>query len=235
MNNSIHKDNLEALQKFQQMLNATPDVAGIEKTPDLKAQTLVISHVETTLDEMFFGHWRTENFKWERMANEVVGSIDLIAIHPISGYEIRRTGAASIIIMVDRAPQNLDNVERNRWALNADNKKPNALDLAFPKLKTECIKNAALSLGKLFGRDLNRKNADIYKAFNLKGKLPQGGDKDVAYVLDLINNAETLMDCTRIQKACSSEVLAQVYNELNNRRNFLIDRGDEMRQFTEGV
>ncbi|MFO0204151.1 MAG: hypothetical protein ACK528_13590, partial [Alphaproteobacteria bacterium] len=171
---------LEALQKFQQMLNGTPDVAGIEKTPDLKAQTLVISHVETTLDEMFFGHWRTENFKWERMANEVVGSIDLVVIHPISGYELRRSGAASIVIMVDRAPQNLDNIERNRWALNADNKKPNALDLAFPKLKTECIKNAALSLGKLFGRDLNRKNFDVYKAFNLKGKLPQGMDKDVA-------------------------------------------------------
>ena len=235
MNNSFHKDNLEALQKFQQMLNSTPDVAGIEKTPDLKAQTLVISHVETTLDEMFFGHWRTENFKWERMANEVVGSIDLVVIHPISGYELRRSGAASIIIMVDRAPQNLDNVERNRWALNADNKKPNALDLAFPKLKTECIKNAALSLGKLFGRDLNRKNFDVYKAFNLKGKLPQGMEKDVAYVRELINNAETLTDCTRIQKACSTEVLAQVHDELMNRRNFIIDRGNEMRQFSEGV
>lgn len=235
MNNSFHKDNLEALQKFQQMLNGTPDVSGIEKTPDLKAQTLVISHVETTLDEMFFGHWRTENFKWERMANEVVGSIDLVVIHPISGYELRRSGAASIVIMVDRAPQNLDNIERNRWALNADNKKPNALDLAFPKLKTECIKNAALSLGKLFGRDLNRKNFDVYKAFNLKGKLPQGMEKDVAYVRELINNAETLVDCTRIQKACSSEILAQVNDELMNRRNFIIDRGNELRQFSEGV
>ena len=185
--------------------------------------------------EMFFGHWRTENFKWERMANEVVGSIDLVVIHPISGYEIRRSGAASIIIMVDRAPQNLDNVERNRWALNADNKKPNALDLAFPKLKTECIKNAALSLGKLFGRDLNRKNFDVYKAFNLKGKLSQGMEKDVAYVRELINNAETLTDCTRIQKACSTEVLAQVHDDLMNRRNFIIDRGDEARQFSEGV
>ena len=233
--NSFHKDNLEALQKFQQMLNGTPDVAGIEKTPDLKAQTLVISHVETTLDEMFFGHWRTENFKWERMANEVVGSIDLVVIHPISGYELRRSGAASIVIMVDRAPQNLDKIERNRWALNADNKKPNALDLAFPKLKTECIKNAALSLGKLFGRDLNRKNFDVYKAFNLKGKLPQGMEKDVAYVRELINNAETLVDCTRIQKACSSEILAQVHDELMNRRNFIIDRGNELRQFSEGV
>jgi hypothetical protein len=42
------------------------------------------------------------------------------------------------------------------------------LDLAFPKLKAECVKNAALSLGKLFGRDLNRKNKDEYKPFRLK-------------------------------------------------------------------
>ncbi len=144
------------------------DRTGIEKTPDGKAVTLVVSHVETTLDEMFFGHWRTENFKWERMANEVVGSLDLVVIHPITGYELRRTGAGSIVIMVDRAPQNLDNIERNRWALNADNKKPNALDLAFPKLKTECLKNAAVSFGKLLGRDLSRKNVDVYKPFKLK-------------------------------------------------------------------
>jgi len=39
--NSFHKDNLEALQKFQQMLNAAPDKEGIEKTPDGKAVTLV--------------------------------------------------------------------------------------------------------------------------------------------------------------------------------------------------
>jgi len=41
--NSFHKDNLEALQKFQQMLNAKPDELGIEKTPDGKAKTLVVS------------------------------------------------------------------------------------------------------------------------------------------------------------------------------------------------
>jgi len=40
--NSFHKDNLEALQKFQQMLNAAPDKEGIEKTPDGKAVTLVV-------------------------------------------------------------------------------------------------------------------------------------------------------------------------------------------------
>jgi hypothetical protein len=209
MNNSFHKDNLEALQKFQQMLNASPDQVGIESTPDGKARTLVISHVETTLDEMFFGHWRTENFKWERMANEVVGSIDLVVIHPISGYEIRRSGAASIVIMVDKAPQNVQGPERNRWALNAENKKPNALDLAFPKLKTECIKNAAVSLGKLLGRDLNRNNIDIYKPFNLKGKLAPA-NKDLQYLTELIEKAQTADDCDIILQACPDELLEKV-------------------------
>jgi hypothetical protein len=158
---------LESMQKFQQRLNMEPDAQGVEPTPDRKALTLVISHVETTLDEMFFGHWRTENFKWQTISNEVTGSIELVVTNPITGVEIRRTGAASIIITMDRAPEGLVGAERNRWALNPDNKKPNALDMAFPKLKTECIKNAAQGLGKLFGRDLNRRNADQYRPFKL--------------------------------------------------------------------
>jgi hypothetical protein len=37
------------------------------------------------------------------------------------------------------------------------------LDLGFPKLKAECIKNAAASLGRVFGRDINRKHRDVFK------------------------------------------------------------------------
>jgi hypothetical protein len=76
--------------------------------------------------------------------------------------------------MVDRAPENIAGQERNQWALNPSNKKPNALDMAFPKLKSECLKNAAQSLGKIFGRDLNRKNVDQYQPYKLQvGELPQ--------------------------------------------------------------
>jgi hypothetical protein len=160
------------LQKFTQRLNADPDVMGVELTPDRKASTVVISHIETTLDELFFGQWKTEGFKWSAVANEIQGSLELVCIHPVTGFEIRRTGAASIVITVDRAPENLAGQERNQWALNPSNKKPNALDLAFPKLKSECLKNAAQSLGKVFGRDLNRKNKDVYKPF----KLPSVGE-----------------------------------------------------------
>jgi hypothetical protein len=144
--------------------------------------------------------------------------MDLVVIHPISGYELRRTGAASVIIMVDKVPDNVTGSDRNRWALNPDNKKANAMDLAFGKLKAECLKNAALSLGKVFGRDLNRKNKDTYKPFKLKGALGRGHEQDVAYVRELIAASTDLTQLHKIFKACSPEVLAEVADEINNKK-----------------
>jgi len=170
----LNPETLDSLQKFQTRLNSAPSELAVETTPDKKAQTVVISHIEMTLDELFFGQWRTENFKWSAITNEVQGALELVCIHPVTGFEIRRTGAASIIIMVDRVPEGVEGTQRNQWALNPSNKKANALDMAFPKLKSECLKNAAQSLGKIFGRDLNRKNADKYQPYKLQvGELPQ--------------------------------------------------------------
>ena len=152
------------IQKFVSSLNNSDPISGVEPTPDNKAKTLTISHVEMTLDEYFFGLWSTENFKWSVIQNEVVGSLDLIVVHPMNGMFIRRTGAASIIIQVDKVPDEIKNNSkaRNIHALSPENKKPNALDMGFPKLKAECLKNAAQSLGKIFGRDLNRKQKDTF-------------------------------------------------------------------------
>ena len=154
-----------ALQEFQARLNSEPDPTGIDKTPDGKAKTLLISYVEMTLDELYIGQWGTEHFTTKVIANEVVGELELWAINPITGTTVKRSGAAAIIIQVDKVPDSIkDNSQyRNRWALNPDNKKSNALDLGYPKLKAECVKNAAQSLGKIFGRDLNRKKSDVYK------------------------------------------------------------------------
>lgn len=168
-NNTLLPTNIDefriSCQNFTQKLNKDPEPQSIDKTPDGKAGTILISHIEMLLDEYFFGLWETENFKWSVVTNEIVGSIDLCVIHPSSGLRLKRTGAAAIQIMVDKVPESIKEspTEKNKWALNPDNKKSNALDMAFPKLKAECLKNAANSLGKLFGRDLNRKKQDIFK------------------------------------------------------------------------
>jgi len=142
------------LDKFIKALQKEPNPAEIGRTPDGKAKTIPISYIETTLDEFFLGLWETEKFQWNVIANEVVGSIELVVTHPISGEKLRRTGAASIQIMVDKGAD----------AMDITRKKANALDMGFPKLKAECLKNAAQSLGKLFGRDLNRQQVDTYKS-----------------------------------------------------------------------
>jgi hypothetical protein len=173
------------LQGFLEKINKLPPLDSVDKTPDGKAFTILISHIEMTLDEYFFGLWETYDFKWAVIANEVVGSLTLEVTHPVNGLKLRRTGAAAIQIMVDKAPDDVakDRIEKNRWANNPDNKKPSALDMGFPKLKAECLKNAAQSFGKLFGRDLNREKSDSFKPIQ-KDK----ADKATAATENLLNN-----------------------------------------------
>jgi hypothetical protein len=152
------------LQDFLRRLNSEPEVTELDRTADGKAKTLPISFVEMTLDELYLGIWGTNNFTTKFISNEVVGELELWVKHPITGDIITRSGAAGIIIQMDKAPDNLTGQEKNNWALNPSNKKPNALDLGYPKLKAECVKNAAQSLGKIFGRDLNRKKNDKFNA-----------------------------------------------------------------------
>lgn len=191
------------IQEFQRRLNAEPEVSELDRTPDGKAKTLPISFIEMTLDELYLGHWGTQKFTSKVIANEVCGELELWVIHPITGKEIIRAGAAGIIIQVDKAPEGMSNQERNEWALNPSNKKSNALDMGYPKLKAECTKNAAQSLGKIFGRDLNRKKADVFqpaykflsdKGFQALTKRVEQGDTQAALL------AESTFILTDVQK-----------------------------------
>jgi len=61
------------IENFTARLNKAPSREEIQKTPDGKANHFPISYVEMTLDELFFGLWSTENFKWSAIQNEVQG------------------------------------------------------------------------------------------------------------------------------------------------------------------
>lgn len=148
------QDYLAKMQNFQARLNQEPDPKELDTTPDGRAKTLPISFVEMTLDELFFGQWELSSASYQQVFNEVVGTAELTVWHPISGKPLKRTGFASVVITQDKDAAIAD---------FQSTKKKNALDLTFPKLKSEILKNAAASLGKVFGRDINRKYADVYK------------------------------------------------------------------------
>lgn len=163
----IFQDFFPTDQFVRHVLNKEPEQDHVKKN-DLAggALYLPIGKIEMTLDEVFMGLWKTDNFRWTVIANEVVGSIDLHVYHPIIKDWLTRTGAAATIIQQDAYKKD-DNgnymkdergykIRANVAPSDVDAKIKNALEKGFPKLKAECIKNAAKGLGKLFGRDLNR-------------------------------------------------------------------------------
>lgn len=168
---------VSALEGFLKKLNTAPPTEELKQTPDKKAQILPISFVETKLDEIYLGQWGASELHIHQVGNEIIGNLILWVIHPITGLKIERPGTAAIQITMDAVPKRIKfqsgdseeeserkSKERNAWALDLQNKKPNGLSLAAPKLRAESIKNAAKSLGKIFGRDLNREHTDEYES-----------------------------------------------------------------------
>jgi len=115
--------------------------------------TMPISALENELDQTYLGLWKTENFRHQVIANEIVGSIDLHVYDPTVKTWIVRTGCAAVMIRQKSGAALTDIGEKIK----------NGLVMDFPKLSTMCLKAAAKTLGKKFGRDLNRKFEDGYE------------------------------------------------------------------------
>ena len=99
--------------------------------------------------------------------------------------------------------------------MEINNKIQNCLIMLMPKLKAECLKNAAKSLGVVFGRNLNRDDDNsfeniIEKAENFESK--QSG-KD--YRNQILKEAFELMqlDDTITDKKNTFEKMKKVSNE----------------------
>lgn len=184
------KEWLEELQSFTAFLNKSIDPSELKDHPMVKgAQYLPISMVEMRLDTLFFGLWKTENYRWEVIENEVAAAIDVSVYHPFAKMWITRTGAMATQIMVNY-PDKLTKEQKNEWANDIKHKKPTALQMgSFSSLKAECFKNACLSLGKTFGRDINRDDTAEYHAL-IKGV---GDDKEVALLRKKLSDA--LQEC----------------------------------------
>lgn len=165
------------LQAFMSVLNHDVNEKTLKEHPLVKGSYyLPISFMEMKLDEIFFGLWKTSNFDYKVIGNEITASIELSVYHPRIKEWITRTGAAAKKIMVDSFPEPHPgkgaskeeikeyNIKKNQWSINPDNKKPGALEMGtFGALKADCFKNACISLGKVFGRDVNR---DFVDSFN---------------------------------------------------------------------
>jgi len=140
-----------------------------------------ISFLEMKLDEMYNGCWSTKNFQTKIIANEICGELELEVINLKLGLKINRVGAAAVIVR-----------QKKDSALTDQNSKiKNALVMDYPHLKAECFRNACLSLGKAFGRDLNREFVDEYEDESIETIRAKGDLKDL---LDTYSNIKSFRD-----------------------------------------
>lgn len=158
-NIELDVDVLTKIQGFQkQFLQKEPKSSEVkinDKAND--SQYLPISFLEMNLDEIFFGLWQTKNFKTEGIANEIVGSIEVWYFHPTAKTWLCRVGAGAVQVQMKSKDKGGDGD-----ITNIRNKITNTLTKDYPHLKADCFRNACLSIGKAFGRDLNRKWEDQY-------------------------------------------------------------------------
>ena len=132
------------------LLSLNQDPKRTEKQNN--ADSIPISFLETELDEVYLGNWKIDNFQHQVIANEIVGSLELHVFDPHMKVWITRIGAGAVQIRMNSGAAITDISQKIKTALQMD----------FPKLKSMCLKNAAKTLGKRFGRDLNRKFEDDY-------------------------------------------------------------------------
>lgn len=142
------KPQLLACESFCSELNIDP-------TKEVKQRQgisyLPISAIEATLDEMYAGLWKTEKMEWKVIVNEIVVSLELHVFHPVAKVWISRCGVGVAQIRQSKGAKIQD----------IESKIKNGLEMDVPHAKSDAIKNAAKSLGKIFGRDLSRKQQDV--------------------------------------------------------------------------
>jgi len=192
------KDIRKKIQNFHTILNKEP-VGTKTNAYANNTKYLPISFLEMKLDEMFFGLWQTKEFKTQVIANEIIGSLELSYYHPVSMTWIIRAGAAGVLI---RQSSGADITDISK-------KIKNALVMDYPHLKAQCFRNACLSIGKSFGRDLNREYEDTYtpvikdttKEDELKQKIIDG--------LDIYQGE----DKSELQEMCADKVRANEFTK----------------------
>ena len=152
-NKNLELATYQALQNFTMLTNREPLNLEIKVNKFANNSLYIpISIQQTKLDILFAGLWQSKNFKWERMANEIVGTIELEVFHPIIKKWITRTGTAGVIIRFEKGSK----------VYEFDNKQMNALVMDFPHLEASAFNNACQKFGKWFGRDLNREHKGDY-------------------------------------------------------------------------
>lgn len=141
--------------KLREVLNKAPSKAWIKEHPFAKdVKYLPIDKVEAMLDAIF-QEWRVEVKSIEQIAQSICAVVRLHYRNPVSGNWTYHDGVGAVPLKTDKGFS----------AADLSHIKSDAVATGAPAAKSMAIKDAADHIGKLFGRDLNRRDTITMPSF----------------------------------------------------------------------
>lgn len=134
------------------ILNAEPKAEWVKVHPMTKQKYLPIERVEYLLT-VIFGSWNVEVKEVKLIANSVVVIVRLYVKNPLTGDMEYQDGVGAMPIQIKKD---------SGGATDFANMNSNAIQLGAPAAESYAIKDAAEKLGKIFGKDINRKDSVDY-------------------------------------------------------------------------
>ena len=215
---------------LNRLLNQEPSPKWIKGHPFVKdLKYLPIDRVEWLLTNIFLKWW--VDIKDTRViANSVCVTVTLYAVDPITGTTLQQDGIGCVDIQTAKGAEATDFAKIT----------PFAVMKAAPAAKSYAVKDAAENFGKLFGKDLNRKDFIAYT--NLDGKFDLAEipctQEQTNLLYNLLGNATMSHDERdeyqyRIQKGVSIEEFHIIRQELADMAITALDKirnGDNVSQ-----
>ena len=137
------------------ILNAEPPAEWVKLHPMTKQRYIPIERVEYLLTRIF-SRWRVEVKSSAILANSVQVIVRLHYIDPITGDWDWQDGIGASPLQTNQGA----------GAIDFNQIKSAAVQMAAPAAESYAVKDAAEKLGKLFGKDLNRKDLINYEPLN---------------------------------------------------------------------
>lgn len=199
------KQGAVAQNELNILLNNEPKPEWFKEHPYIKGYKYIpIARVEWLLTSIF-QKWRVEVKDVKHIANSVVVTVRLHVWNPMTKEWDYQDGVGASPLQVDKEASAID------WSKI----KSGAVQMAAPSAESYAFKDAAEKFGKLFGKDLNRKDMISYEILK---------DKDFSDIEDYkreLSNIKTLDDLIEYRQANQGRgkdfdaMVAERYQELS--------------------
>lgn len=201
------------LDKLTVLLNQEPPKAWIQEHPIVKIKKIIggiehsiplpflpIDKIEYLFARIYGGYsCRINDVKV--IANSVCVTVTILVTNPITGLTESHDGIGAAPIQTDQG----------KGAMDWNYAKSSGVQIAAPAAETYAIKDAAEKFGKLFGKDLSRKDTLSYDSILKEAsKNDQISDEVKSQIINCTNDDEI-------------NILMDSYPELSKNQNFLTE------------